>query len=841
MTSSFRFAGLALGLIFGAGRAGAAVNTAPAVARGSGGQAALALGFDEQGQLRARVCPAEPCTLDGATAIAVPPDAASAASSAKLRVARIGLERKAIVVEIPLPAAGRAWVAVVAAPLKGTAPVTPFAGYTGLVEGTEGERSGPAVAVREEGIYIGVQREGQDLCGRPALLAPEALDPATLTLKPAKLQRLTTAEQEAATPLAATFSEPSALPALLTAQWATSAAPGRPASALTDGKLETSWAENRGGAGRGEFAVMRAPREVPLAGFDLVLPLRDREVLHATVPRELFLLTDAQSYKVTLPPDATTKFVESGSPPKPSAATLSRATGAPKPEPRPELRYTVTLPAPVKTACVALIVESAADTHKDAVVGIAEVAARPATAGDVETLVRSLAGGGPDAEAAASVLRATGPAAFSAVVAAFSGLDEGGRRVALDVLDEAPCDVALPAYIEARLGPSEGNARHASGAFPRCPESAAVIAAALPPLPPEKRVVLADELSSLSPEAMVNAVVPLLDAAKTKERRAYRALIGGAVQSDRARAALGAHLDAASTTPRTVIEILRAAGPGLPQLGPAGSRAFARVATPKASFRSRYLLLGPAVELAPSDAGALAFLRQSLTADSRAEIRAEAARTVRDGKALYAELVRGADDSRVRVREASIAALGKSRLESAAPYLVRRLRADGWPLVRTAAAVALTDLAPSPALDAELADSVEEDESLLVRRASIRGLGVHRAASHAEIVREKLADEDEDPTVRAEAALALGGLCDAESVKTLTEHALRLADPQATEDQRSIGRNALASLSALRPADLQQRIAKLQDKKAPPVVRSLAHAALSSPARCAPPASPKKK
>jgi hypothetical protein len=161
--------------------------------------------------------------------------------------------------------------------------------------------------------------------------------------------------------------------------------------------------------------------------------------------------------------------------------------------------------------------------------------------------------------------------------------------------------------------------------------------------------------------------------------------------------------------------------------------------------------------------------------------------------------------------------------------------------MRIAAAVALTDFAPSPALDAELADSVEEDESLLVRRASIRGLGVHRAVLHSEIVREKLADEDEDPTVRAEAALALGGLCDAGSVNTLTEHALRLADPQATEDQRSIARNALASLSALRPADLQQRIAKLQDKKAPPVVRSLAHAALSSPARCAPPAPPKKR
>jgi hypothetical protein len=50
----------------------------------------------------------------------------------------------------------------------------------------------------------------------------------------------------------------------------------------------------------------------------------------------------------------------------------------------------------------------------------------------------------------------------------------------------------------------------------------------------------------------------------------------------------------------------------------------------------------------------------------------------------------------------------------------------------------------------------------------------------------------------------------------------------------------LASLSVIRPSDLEQRIAKLRDPKAPPVVQSLARAALSSPARCARAAPPKK-
>lgn len=821
-------------LVLGALRAEGAVNTAPAIAKAGGGQGTLAVGFDERGQLRARVCAADPCTLDASSiAIPVPVDAASAAAGAKLRVVRLGLSRKAVVVEIPLPAAERGWAAVVAAPLKGTAPVTAFAGYTGFVEGTEGERSGPAVSVREEGVYVGVQREGQDLCGRPALLAPEALDPATLTLKPAKLQRLTSAERDAAVALAASPAESAVLPALLSAQWATSAAPGNPPGALTDGKPETSWVENRGGAGRGEFAILRAPREVPLAGFDLVLPRRESP--HATFPNELFVATDQEVFRVALPEEATTKFAAPiPKPPANPRATIAASSLAPSP-----LRYGVTFPAPVKTSCVAVILEAAPDTHKDASVGIAEVMARPATGGDVESLVRALAGGGPEAEAAAAVLRATGPSAFSAVVAAFASLDEGGRRVALDVLDEAPCDVALPAYIEARLGPSEGNARHASGAFPRCPDSPAVIAKAIPPLPPEKRAILADELASLSPEAMVMAVAPLFETAKAKERRAYRALVGGAVQHEKARAALAALLESPATSPRVVIELLRAIGPNLPLVGAPASRAFARVATPKAPFRARYLLLSPAAELAATDAGALAFLRHSLTADDRAEVRAEAARVVRDGGALYAELVRGADDRRVRVREASIAAIGKSRLEAAAPYVVRRLRADGWPLVRSAAAVALADFSASPGVDAELSRAAEDDESLLVRRASIRGLGLHRATAHSELVRDKLADEDEDPTVRAEAALALGALCDAPSEDTLTQHALRLVDPHATEDQRSIAQNALASLSAIRPADFERRIAPLRDRKAPPIVQSLARAALSSTGRCvraAPPA-----
>src|SRR6185503_18497521 len=113
------------------------------------------------------------------------------------RVVRLGLERKAVVVEIADRAAGATWSALVAAPLSGNEPLVPFSGPTGFVEGVEGERSGPSIVVREEGVYVGTVREGRDLCGRPALLSPRAFDPNTLTLKAAKLQRLGDAEMTA--------------------------------------------------------------------------------------------------------------------------------------------------------------------------------------------------------------------------------------------------------------------------------------------------------------------------------------------------------------------------------------------------------------------------------------------------------------------------------------------------------------------------------------------------------------------------------------------------------------------------------------------------------------------
>src|SRR5882672_6347278 len=81
--------------------AAGSVSTTPAIAHAGGGQATLAVGFDASGILRARACSTEPCSIDGASAIAVPNEVARLATGARLRVVRLGSDRKAVVVEIP--------------------------------------------------------------------------------------------------------------------------------------------------------------------------------------------------------------------------------------------------------------------------------------------------------------------------------------------------------------------------------------------------------------------------------------------------------------------------------------------------------------------------------------------------------------------------------------------------------------------------------------------------------------------------------------------------------------------------------------------------------------------
>lgn len=784
---------------FVAPRAEAAVI---AVARASGGQPALAVGFDSAGKLRAKVCPGVPCDLGGADPIDVPADIAARAGTARLTVAPVGLDRHAVVVEVGSSGTARGWAAVIVAPIGGDRPIVPFSGYTGLLDGVEGERSGPEVVLREGAVYVATEQENRTLCGRPAVLAPRALDPRTLRLQSAKLQRLSAEERDKAFVVSA---QPASGPAhrlpILKAQWATSAAPEHPVAALTDGDSRTAWAENRGGVGRGEFAVLSAPRDLPLDSFEITLP--DDGSAHAALPTEIFLATEREVFRVTLP--------EKG------------ARGG---------RFTVSLPHRVQAGCVAVVLDSAQPESRDAVVGVAEIIAHPALDASPAELVQKLSSGGQEAEAAGELLRALGRDGAIQVAASFHDLSEAGRRIALDVLDDGPCDVALPAYVEALVSGVEAQLAHAKTALERCGTAASqALAEAMSRATGSARIALAEELLAQSPSEAAKAVIPLLAGSGPEERRALRAVIARSASTPEARADIARVLGDESTSEKTLLELLRALGERLPDFGEAAPKAFSRVASRDKTQRARFLLLGPAAALAKSNEPARAYIRDALSHDQSPMIRTEAARASSEPGLFQKELLQALTDSNVRVREAAVIALGGGRAKESGPRLSEVLRQDKWPLVRAAAARALGGLPADRALDDALTDALE-DPAPDVRRSTIAALGSRHATHAASKVRDVLEDKEEIDTIRAAAAGALGVLCDFAAVDLLTRYAQRLASGGADITDYRIGQSAIDALGALRPRDLTARLSPLLTKEMRGPVRQMALRALKARPWC---------
>lgn len=785
------------------GLAPLAAGAAPiAEARASGGQPALAVGFDAAGQLRARACTGAPCSIDGGQVVEVPRDVLPRAAAARLTVAPIGLERHAVIVEFPASGSSGGWAALIVAAPSGAGAQVLFSGPTGFGAGVEGERTASTVVAREGAVYVAKEQEGRTLCGRPALLAPHALDPTTLTLKPAKLQRLGDAERRAAPAITAQPSTAGgARVPLLSALWATSAAPGTSAAALTDGDDRTFWAENRGGVGRGEFVVASSPRELPLDGFEIALSADTGA--HAAVPSEIWLATDKETFRVELPPQ--------------------RTAGA---------RYTVALPARIQSSCVALVLESAAPNGKDAVVRVAELSARAALDAKPDELAEKLQGGGKDAEAAGALLSALGREGAAAVARRFATLDEGGRRVALQVLDDAPCEIALPIYVQALTGSIEAQHLHARSAFARCgADSLAALRGTLSTAQGAARVQLAEELYELSPTDAVSAVLPLLSRGPAEERRAFRALVARGVRHEGVRAALAFALAADGTSRRTRVEILRALGDELPALGSAGAEALRKAFVSETKVSTRFLLLAPAATLAKTDESSRSFLRAALSDGKSPMLRAQAVRVLTDVAPFRAEVERALDDRNVRVREAAAAALGRGAVRGAGPRLATLLRDDRWPLVRVASARAISQLPADPALDDAIRDALS-DPSPDVRRESIRSVGVRRVKSAAPDLSETLEDTGEIDTVRAAAALTLGVLCDTSSADLLTRHARRLAKGGADISDHRIGQSAIIALAMIGPGDLGKRLAPMLGKEVHGPVRALAERAMRAPSPC---------
>jgi hypothetical protein len=769
------------------------------------GQSGLAVGFDAAGALRAAACAAPGCSIDRGTEISFPAELRPAIPNAQFSVVGIGAGRRAIVVAVTDAHTGRGFRAVVVGALGSGEPSVVFSGMTGFVAGEDGMRRGKSVEISrpdESGarrIVVGDIEEDLTLCGRAALLAPQLLANNDLKLHPAKVQRLSIDEREHARHVTAVrldANEPAHGVGVLHAVAATSAI-GSP-GALTDGNPETTWAENRGGAGRGEFVLMNVPPELPISGLELVIRPASAKPENGVAPKDFWLASNKDLSLVTMPEDAW-KF--------------------------PGQAYSIKLDPPLQGDCLALVTESAYDENPRARVTFAELRARTEfDASSVPALVAALAGGGERAQAAEAVLRVLGQPAYDAVAQAFASLDEGGRRVALELLDQAPCETSLPAYLSVFSGPSQAQSIHARDHIRRCGKAAApFLADAARKARGAEQINLLGELTLADPAQSVDVIASLLDVDSRPRRAALRIALARASLAADAKPRVVALLGDPKASERLLVEVLRSLGDRIADFQPAAGAALARLMTPQASFDTRFLLLEPSAELAVKDPGLRAIYGQRLASDPDPRFRAQALTVLKDPLDFAPQLTQAMNDSNVRVREAAVRA--SAALPSAGPALVERLANDPWPLVRIAAADALAESKGSPLAEPALSRAIEDD-SPHVRAHVLLALGAHHALAELPKIRERLLDTEEHPLVRAAAAQALAALCDMGSVATLTSYAQKLADPLADANQHMIGAASLLALGELRPADLATRLQPLRAKGAPPQAKQAADAVL---------------
>jgi hypothetical protein len=800
-----------------------------------GGLGALGVRVDlASAQLRYRACPSLPCVPEATSAVLPIPldkDRLPDAHDVVTEVVPIGQGRS--IVHVHLRARGDqlvGWDAVLAgaAASSGGATVI-FSGKTGFVEGQDGERTGPFVQVlgsdAVKHVLVGTVREDLHLCGQDAtILAPTGLDPGTLTLRGATVQRLPSSQREGATRIIAAAHGGPASPALaplLVAGGASSEVGSF--KALTDGDPATTWAEARPGVGQGEFVEMSAPEEVGISRLSLVVappspagsPKAQGTTANAAVaPRSFFLVTARQIFAVTLPEDGRM---------------------------HPGAAYDIALPEPVHTSCLALVLDDAAydrgRSHPE--VTVAELVAYSefdGGDGSLEAVARALDGGGARAAAARGILARAGAPGFVAMAAAYDKLDAAGRNMAIGVATSASgCEASGPLLIRAMSDPDHEVQRKATEKLqnPLCGKAAvpALVKALDEPALREK---VAPLVASLAPGPSLEPLARAMGVGDAKVRGVVRRAFAQAAARSPLEAVTALIADS-QRAPDARLELLRAAIGQVPAPGAreAADAAIDDLLRGSPALRLRFLIAEPMAALARAgDAHATARFLEMLARDPDPPVRTRLAELAAGIGAAEQALVAAVDDGEPRVREASIRAIGASRLGRGEPAILGALSKDPWTFVRTAAAATLALLPATREVDEKLGDALENDASPKVRAAVVTSLATHHAVGLVKPIRSRLDSKYEDVDVRLASARALGALCDSGSLDRLTELARAGTGPLTDELASQLSLAATEALGSIHPPDLAKRLAPLMAKDARALAQEAARSALAEPTHC---------
>ena len=655
-----------------------------------------------------------------------------------------------------------------------------------------------------------------NICGRSdTLLEPQALYPSLELRGPVTVQRLSSQQINDAQRIQAVDKGPAiATPLAQLLKARESSVSGSRGSELTDRDPQTVWVEQRPGKGQGEFVLMAAPEEVPITRMQIVaMPPKPDKM--AAVPSEFYLVTNTDTFAVTMPANALTK---------------------------PGEAFEIVFPAPIQTSCVTLVLGDAytgGQAHPD--VGVAELVAysefdQPgATLDDVAKLLSDDRG-----LAAKALLERAGPSALTAVEKAYEGLNRQGKARAIDVAaSHDKCEEAAP-LLARGLCEKEGEApRKAREKLERCKAAAPALATRLRQ-DASTRACIAPTLVYLAHD---EALVPIADAMEstpendhaTREvlRTAFSQALGLAESPEEGAKKLGALLGDVQRSVTARLEMMRAAGPRVVGAREAAAASLEQLLKETPPMRVRYLALGPLSELAHAgDHAAAARIAASLVHDPEWPVRRRAAELAAGLAEAQAPLLAAARDPEPRVREEALGALATAFVPGAEGPAAAALESDAWTFVREQAVRVLGKAPPaSKGVDEALGTSLR-DGAWNVRLGGVVAVTFRRTPHMSPAIRERLDDKREHYEVRAAAAIALGTLCDASSIDRLTELARQYGAPGVPEDEQSVAHGALLGLAALQPRDLKDRIGSLLGAPSSPNVRQEAQRALAAPGMC---------
>ncbi len=444
----------------------------------------------------------------------------------------------------------------------------------------------------------------------------------------------------------------------------------------------------------------------------------------------------------------------------------------------------------------------------------------------------------PDSGWAEAALGFAGPQEVLLLAETFPRLNPLGRERAISVAESLPRGAGAPVLVAAYEFGNEQQADAALAELRNFPEKAATsLGQRLHLASNETLERVATTLVELKPDKAVDFLLRELKRERSAERRlVLREAIALAARSESGRAALRPHVEQKVKWPRHVqLELVRALRPTLRDWKKSGLK-LVEALSRGASFREAYLLAPVASDWLEEST----ILRQAFSdwLAGRQPIKLKptqrAALSVRVFETLTERETKGKEDYRaeslsllssenVRVRASALNWLAHFPGADLVKPAGDLLEDDTWPRVRAAAAAVLGSVAASnPQLSEDviddLASELRSDDDPGVRRALVRALSLVSTPDSQKQLRRAL-EKDEDYKVRAEAARALGRLCDTSSLETLTDLAHDLARAPAGEGPVTLSLAALSALIDLNPSDLDSRVAPLLSDQVPGMLR----------------------